>query len=30
MVDSKTLAELPAELKEQIKRQCYKILEILK
>ncbi|MBA7480214.1 hypothetical protein ES707_15663 [subsurface metagenome] len=30
LVDSKTLAELPAELKEQIKRQCNKILEILK
>ena len=30
LVDSKTLAELPAELKEQIERQCHKILEILK
>ena len=30
LVDSKTLAELPAELKEQIIRQCHKILEILK
>jgi len=30
LVDSKTLAELPAELKEQIKSQCYKILEVLK
>jgi len=29
LVDSKTLAELPAELKEQIERQCHKILEIL-
>jgi len=30
LVDSKTLAELPAELKEQIRRQCLKILEALK
>jgi len=30
LVDSKTLAELPAELKEQIIRQCQKILKILK
>ena len=30
LVDSKTLAELPAELKEQIKRQCQKILKVLK
>ena len=30
LVDSKTLAELPAELKEQIERQCHKILNILK
>ena len=29
LVDSKTLAELPAELKEQIRRQCHKILAIL-
>ena len=29
LVDSKTLAELPAELKEQIERQCHKILKIL-
>lgn len=30
LVDSKTLAELPAELKDQIRRQCLKILEALK
>ena len=30
LVDSKTLAELPGELKEQIKRQCLKILAALK
>lgn len=30
LVDSKTLAELPTELKEQIKRQCQKILKLLK
>ena len=30
LVDSKTLAELPAELQEQIKRQCLKILDALK
>ena len=30
LVDSKTLAELPAELKEQIRRQCLKILAALK
>ena len=29
LVDSKTLAELPAELKEQIKSQCEKILAII-
>jgi len=29
LVDSKTLAELPDELKDQIKRQCHKILEVL-
>ena len=29
LVDSKTLVELPAELKEQIERQCHKILEII-
>jgi hypothetical protein len=29
LVDSKTLAELPAEIKTQIKSQCWKILEIL-
>ena len=30
LVDSKTLAQLPDELKEQIKRQCLKILDALK
>lgn len=30
LVDSKTLAELPDDLKDQIKRQCYRILEVLK
>jgi len=30
LVDSKTLAELPTELKEQIKSQCEKILLALK
>jgi len=30
LVDSKTLEELPGELKEQIRRQCLKILEIIK
>lgn len=30
LVDSKTLAELPAELQEQIKSQCEKILLALK
>jgi len=30
LVDSKTLAELPAELQEQIRRQCQKILAALK
>ena len=30
LVDSKTVAELPGELKEQIKRQCLKILAALK
>ena len=30
LVDSKTLAELPTELKEQIERQCQKILKVLK
>jgi len=30
LVDSKTLAELNDDLKEQIKRQCLKILEVLK
>ena len=29
LVDSKTLAELPTELKEQIKSQCEKILAII-
>ncbi len=29
LVDSKTLAQLPGELKEQISRQCHKILDIL-
>ena len=29
LVDSKTLAELPGELKEQIRRQCQKILSAL-
>lgn len=29
LVDSKKLEALPAEMKEQIKRQCRKILEIL-
>ena len=30
LVDSKTLAELDDDLKEQIRRQCLKILEALK
>lgn len=30
LVDSKTLAELDDGLKEQIRRQCHKILEVLK
>jgi len=30
LVDSKTLAELDEDLKEQIRRQCHKILEALK
>ena len=30
LVDSKTLVELPDELKEQIERQCQKILNLLK
>jgi len=30
LVDSKKLEELPQELKEQIRHQCQKILEILK
>lgn len=30
LVDSRKLEELPHELKEQIRRQCQKILEILK
>ena len=29
LVDSKKLGELPPEMKEQIKTQCQKILEIL-
>ncbi len=29
LVDSKTLAQLPDDLKEQIKLQCHKILEVL-
>lgn len=29
LTDSKTLAELPAEIKSQIKTQCRRILEIL-
>ncbi len=29
LVDSKTLAQLPAELKEQVRRQCHKILDII-
>lgn len=29
LVDSRKLEELPSELKEQIRRQCQKILEIL-
>ena len=29
LVDSKTLAELPDDLKDQIKRQCHRILEVL-
>lgn len=29
LVDSKTLAELPVEIKAQIKSQCRKILEVL-
>jgi len=29
LIDSKTLAELPGDLKAQIKRQCQAILEIL-
>lgn len=29
LVDSKTLAQLPGELKEQIRRQCHKILDVL-
>lgn len=29
LVDSKALAELPDELKEQIRRQCLKILAVL-
>jgi len=29
LVDSKTLAELPGEMKEQIRRQCQKILSAL-
>ncbi len=29
LVDSKTLAELPDDIKDQIKRQCHRILEIL-
>lgn len=27
--DSKTLTELPEEMKEQIRRQCHRILEVL-
>jgi len=30
LVDSKTLAELPTELQEQVRRQCLKILAVLK
>ena len=30
LIDNKTLAELPEDLKHQIKNQCQKILEILK
>ena len=30
LVDSKTLAQLPGELQEQVRRQCHKILAILK
>jgi hypothetical protein len=30
VVDSRKLGELPSEFKEQIRRQCRKILEILK
>ncbi len=29
LVDSKTLAQLPAELKEQVRHQCHKILDLL-
>lgn len=29
LVDSKTLAQLPAEIKEQIRSQCLKILKII-
>ena len=28
-IDSKTLAELPEEMKEQIRRQCHRILDVL-
>ena len=30
LVDSKTLAELPTDVKEQIKSQCQKMLKLLK
>jgi len=29
MLDSKKLGDLPADLKEQIRQQCHKILEVL-
>lgn len=29
ILDSKTLVELPEEIKDQIRRQCHRILEVL-
>lgn len=29
LLDSKTLGDLPEEMKEQIRQQCHKILEVL-